>query len=454
MKLYILCFFILLFSACGIDKEAAAPPLSSTNNSGELDITFDGNGYYTLNGSAGGGGNDQINDLVIDSQDRVIAVGSSVNASGNLDMTVWRLNSDGVLDSTFSGDGIFSHHSAAGGAGNDIAYSVATNSSNEIFVTGTSLNGSGDFDMVVWKIKANGTLDTSFSGTGVFTDDSAAGGSLHDQGTGIHVDSSGNVFVTGYSDQTVTNRDMALWKLSASGVLDPTFSGDGVFTHDSAAGGEDDNGNAILTDSSGNVYVVGRSDSVGNLGDMAVWKLTPTGILDVSFNGSGIFTHNGAAGFSGFDSATDFVLDSSGKLVITGYSRNSAGDNDTVIWRLLSSGSLDTTFDADGFLNVDVSAFVGGVRNDSGEAIMIDSNDRYVVVGSGNDDMYIWRFETNGNLDTEFNTDGVFSHDSAAGGFAIDTGLAVGEDSLNRLYIGGFSENGAGDFDATFWRMK
>ena len=125
-----------------------------------------------------------------------------------------------------------------------------------------------------------------------------------------------------------------------------------------------------------------------------------------------------------------------------------------VIWKLANTGSLDTTFSSDGIVTFDVSAITGGATNDTGESIMIDSENRIVISGSGNDDMCVWRYSLDGVLDTDFNTDGFFSHDSAAGGFAIDSGTSVVEDSFNRLYIGGFSENASGDFDATFWRMK
>ncbi len=458
MKILYLGLLILLLSACGIDKETTvAPPQSSINNLGELDTTFNGNGYLSIGGSAGGSANDQIFDITVDSLDRVIAVGQSINGSGDSDMTVWRLTASGALDTTFDSDGVFVHDGAGGGSGNDIAYAVAVDSSDNIYVTGTSLNGGGDFDMVVWKLTSSGALDTTFNGTGVFTHDNAAGGNIHDQGSAITLDSTGRVLVAGFSDRVGSNRDMAVWRLTTNGALDTTFSldNDGIFTHNNAAGGnDDDNGNAIAVDSAGNVIVVGRSTSAANLGDMAVWKLTDAGVLDSSFNGTGIFTHDGAAGFSGFDSAEDIAIDASGRYLITGYSRNTSGNNDMVIWKVLPTGALDTTFDADGVVISDVSSFVGGSTNDAGQGLILDSQGRIVVVGSGNSDMCVWRYTAAGALDTNFNSDGFFSHDSAAGGFAADGALGVVEDSFNRLYIGGQSENNSNDLDATFWRIK
>lgn len=454
MKLIYLVFLILFFTACGIDKESGVASDPSTNNSGELDINFNGKGFLTFDSSAGGNSNDDILDMAVDSNDRIIAVGSSVNGLSNQDLAVWRLTSNGSLDTSFSGDGVFTLDSIAGGASTDVAYGVAIDSSNEIYITGTSFNGA-DFDMFVIKLNENGTLDTSFNGTGILThDDAAAGTGNHDQGNSIHIDASGNIFVTGFSDFSPTDRNMAVWKMSATGVFDNTFDTDGIFTHDIDGSGEDDIGNDIITDPAGNVYIAGRSDTGATLGDMAVWRLTSAGALDTSFDADGYFTQNSAAGGGGFDSATSLTIDSNGVLWITGYSRNISGNNDMVLWKMQSTGNLDTTYDGDGYLVFDVSTVEGSGTNDTGESIIIDSQGRIVVSGSGNENMCIWRFTSAGALDTNFNTDGFFSHDSAAGGFGIDSGPAVVEDSFNRLYIGGFSENDDGDFDAAFWRIK
>ena len=452
MKNNLSIIFILFLTGCGIDKESA-PPQSSINNSGELDTSFFGTGYTAIDGSAGGSSqDDDIYGIAKDNQGRIIAVGSSHNGS-HLDMAVWRLTASGALDTSFGSGGVFVHDSAASGNSTDVAYAVAIDSNDDIYITGTSFNGS-DFDMVVWKVTSSGALDTTFNGTGVLVDDSAAGGSTHDQGTAIHIDGSGRILVAGFSDQTPTNRDVAVWRMSSAGVLDTGFDSDGIFTHDGAAGGEDDSANDIITDSSGNLYVVGRADSVGNLGDMAVWKLTDAGALDTTFNGTGFFTQNGAAGGSGTDTATAVVIDDEGQIFLTGFSGNSDGNNDMVIWSLLPTGALDTTFDADGMVIFDVSDVVGGFTEDTGEDIIVDSENRLVVSGTGNSDMCIWRFNNDGSIDEDFNTDGFFSHDSAAGGFGTDSGTSLVEDDFNHIYIGGFSEGSGGDYDASFWRLK
>ncbi|MEM7646318.1 MAG: SBBP repeat-containing protein [Pseudomonadota bacterium] len=419
-----------------------------------MDTTFNGTGYLTINGSAGGSGNDQIYDMATDSQNRIVAVGSSVNASGNLDMTVWRLNEDGTTDTSFATAGVFSHDSAAGGSNADVGYGVVISSDDQIYVTGTSVNGSSDFDMVLWRLNSDGTLDTNFNGTGFVVDDSAAGGGVHDQGNDVTLDGFGKIVVVGFSDQSATNRDLAVWRYNPNGSLDSGFNSTGRFTHDGAAGGEDDSGNGVVIDSANNLFVTGRSDSGANLDDMTIWKISSSGALDTGFNSTGFLTHNGAAGGSDFDSGSDIVIADDGDLIVTGFSRNSDGNNDMVLWRVTQTGTFDTTFAGTGFTSFDVAQIFSGNSNDTGEKILIDSENRIVVAGSGSENLCIWRYLQDGTLDIDFNTDGFFSHDAAAGGFAIDSGTSVIEDSLNRLYFGGFSENLSGNFDATFWRLQ
>ena len=85
-----------------------------------------------------------------------------------------------------------------------------------------------------------------------------AGSSVDDDGEGVAVDPSGNVYLAGWSDATWGNpihphsggRDVFVAKLNRSGGLEwNTFMGSA----------NEDAAEAIAVDSSGNVYVVGTS---------------------------------------------------------------------------------------------------------------------------------------------------------------------------------------------------
>ena len=94
-----------------------------------------------------------------------------------------------------------------------------------------------------------------------------------DEAVAIAVDGSGNVYVTGRSDGSGTAQDYATIKYNSAGQQQWVARYDGP-------GGNDDVANAIAVDGSGNVYVTGSSYGSGTDRDYATIKYvqgaTPT----------------------------------------------------------------------------------------------------------------------------------------------------------------------------------
>ena len=74
------------------------------------------------------------------------------------------------------------------------------------------------------------------------------------------------------------------------------------------------------------------------------------GDLDISFSGDGIVTTAIGASDNG---ANSVVLQSDGKIVVAGYSSNGA-NYDFALARYNTNGSLDTSFDTDGIVTTDI----------------------------------------------------------------------------------------------------
>jgi uncharacterized delta-60 repeat protein len=100
-----------------------------------------------------------------------------------------------------------------------------------------------------------------------------------------------------------------------------------------------------------------------------------TGVLDTTFDGDGIVVHNNAAGGNGYDEGNSIYVDSNGKIYVTGFSSNGRND-DMVIWRYNSNGSLDTSFGRNGIVVHNNAA--GGNGNDVGNSIYVDNKGRYM----------------------------------------------------------------------------
>ncbi|MEK7287127.1 MAG: hypothetical protein AAB091_01025, partial [Elusimicrobiota bacterium] len=352
---------------------------------------FDTDGVLTYDGVVG---HDRGYAMAIDSSGRIVVAGYSDTSNG-MDMAVWRYNPDGVLDASFGTNGVFINHNAAGGNGNDAGNAVAIDSSGRIVVAGYSASLANGLDLALWRLTSSGALDTTFSGDGIYTHDSAAGGNGADAANALAIDSSGRIVVAGYSASLANGLDLALWRLTSSGALDTTFSGDGIYTHDSAAGGNgDDAANAVAIDSSGRIAAAGYSTSASSI-DLALWRLSSSGDLDGGFGASGIYT----AGRVGGDRALSMAIDQAGNIYVSGFLTNSASDMGT--WKLDASGALDSSFGSSGILSHDSAA--GGGGDDEGRAIAFDSLGNLVIVGYSvglpTNDLAVWKITNEGTVD-------------------------------------------------------
>ena len=174
------------------------------------------------------------------------------------------------------------------------------------------------------------------------------------------------------------------------------------------------------------------------------------------------------------------MIDGDGKILVTGRGAFANINHDMFIWRFTPNGVLDSTFGLDDPSNSDPSVKLGyavfddpgssggsgGVGNDVGHDITIDSSNRIYVCGESTFDdtsreMVIWRYSTNGEIDLSFGDDdpsnsdpaiklGFLVNDGTAGGTLNDSCLAIKIDSVGRVLATGYSENGGG---ALFWDM-
>ena len=424
---------------------------------GVLDTTFNSVGYAVHHNAAGGGSSDSGAAIVVDGDGRILVTGSSWNGSNN-DMAIWRYNGDGTLDTTFNSTGYAVHHNAAGGNGNDNGSAIAIDGDGKIVVAGSSeLEAVNAPDIAVWRYNSDGTLDTTFNSVGYVTHNNAggAGGNTWDYAYGMVIDNNGKIVVTGSSNSTA-DTEMVIWRFNSNGTLDTSFDADGFAVYDDTGTDRDDVGYGVAIDGNGKIVVAGRYTNGGKY-DMAVWCYNNDGSIDTSFNTTGFVSHNDAAGGNGYDYGYAVTVDADGKIVVAGSSSATLGtEDDMVIWRYNTNGALDTTFNAVGY------AVYGGntTAGDTGRAVAIDGQGRIYVAGfirrmiGLKSDMIVWRYTADGALDTTFNSVGCVEHDSAAGGADTDLGYGVTIDQSGRILVTGSSNGGTTGGDMVIWRYK
>jgi uncharacterized delta-60 repeat protein len=357
---------------------------------GDLDPTFSGDGKVLTDINAGSF--DSVGGIAIQTNGKIIVVGSS-----NDNFAVVRYNSNGALDTTFSGDGKAFTNFGGAETGEDIAIQP----NGKLVVTGTScLTGSwpdGDCDVAIARYNQNGTLDLTFSTDGKLTTD--FGNSTNGTWSGVAIRADGKIVVAGHMHNGA-NFDFAVYRYTANGEPDTTFSGDGMVNINFPSGPEDLATDLVLQ--SGKIVLGGVScDVVGPWPwencDFAVLRLNPNGTLDTTFSGDGRQIVN----FGAMDLPDGMALQSDGKILMAGY-KETPTESYFVLARLNVNGALDTTFKGTGRV---VTSFGAGSAA-HGRDVRIQADGKIIVVGHARGNFALARYNTDGTLDTTFSGDG------------------------------------------------
>lgn len=253
--------------------------------------------------------NDRFTCVTKDSQGNFYLGGSTVNPDQNRDYLLVKLNPSGSL--------IWSKQFSGSGKGPDEITAITVDGSDNVYVTGFLKQVISGTDYFTIKLSSNG--DTAWTKSYNFA--SANG---YDQANAIAVDASGNVYVTGQSDQSQTslnNDDYATVKYNAAGVEQWVVRYNGI-------GNAIDRAVGVAADASGNVYISGRSSNGGD-----------DDYVTIKYNSSGTQSWIKTLDRGGRDRVTDLVFDGT-NVFITGRSSN-GNDDDYLTVKYTANGTLN-----------------------------------------------------------------------------------------------------------------
>ena len=331
-----------------------------------------------------------------------------------------RMNPDGSIDTSFGTNGWKVVNIYTGSNTFDAAWGVAIQSDDKIVVSG-KVNSGGRDDLGIIRLDASGNLDTTFSGDGIFARQMGTGTSNY---TDVVIrPSDGHIFVVG-SRYATSNY------LSSVAVVNTSGGYVGEYTADySATSNEGFNGVAL--DANGNVIAVGYGNN-GTNNTPTVSRFASGSPAAAAFNKWVDF----GGTYGGFD---DAAVQSDGKIVAGGQ-ENIGGNTDYALVRLnASDGSFDTTFSGDGMVALpDIS---GG--DEYGDGIMIQPDGNIVIGGYTSSGYGAARLSASGILDTSFSSDGW--NIQAWGGWSYAYGLTAAADG-NILVYGTTEEGATRDF--------
>jgi uncharacterized delta-60 repeat protein len=348
------------------DKNYDNFALARYNPNGSLDTTFSGDGKQTTNF----GGSDVAYGVAIQPDGKIVVSGETQPSVGpnNRDLAVARYNTDGSLDLTFSGDG--KQKVDTDGAGYDVNGSLGDphiQPDGKIVAAGYGyVNGSNDTDFVIYRLNPDGSLDSTFGGSGAVSFGFGAG--RWDIARDLILQ---NGKIIAFGDTCVSSEyycDFAVARLNLNGTLDATFSGDGKQTTN--FGGKE-YGYGLAKQSGGKIVAVG-STSGSNGKFFAVARYNQDGTLDTTFNGTG----RKRISFSFPAAATDVQVRGDGKIVVVGLAYNGTAFDISMV-RLESGGALDTTFSGNA-----KATYGYGTNDDYRQALAIQEDGKYVLAGA------------------------------------------------------------------------
>ena len=253
-------------------------------------------------------------------------------------------------------------------------------------------------------------LIAKYNTNGVLQWQKALQNSFRDYGNDIEVDSSGNVYVVGTSRSMGPGQSSGtITKLNTSGTVQwqRTFG---------VASPQYNNGNCVAVDSNGNVYIGAMSsDSSNNMWYAAIIKYNSSGTLQwTKFVGN-----NGVTNY-----ISGITIDSSDNIYVTGVLGGSGNSpafiakldtSGTVQWQRTLSGSFYTVCNS---ITVDSSAnvYVCGYTD---------------ISGAGYTDAFIIKYNTSGTIQWQ----------RTFGSSVADGGNDIKADSSGNIYIVGTSDS-------------
>ena len=326
---------------------AALAAITRHNHDGSPDLAF-GGGAGKVATAIIPGGSFQTRDVASLPDGKILLLGQAVS-SGNGSFAISRLNPDGSPDLTFNGGGAVI--TAFAGYADALPEAMTVQTDGKILVAGTVSIGAGNSDLALVRYWSDGTLDSTFNGTGIITL-SLAG---YDQvvGRAVRLLENGKILVAGTATG-LTSSGSLLARFHPNGSADTSFQATGVaLVPEIYAYGMN-----LQTD--GKILLAG----VRSLG-FSVARCHPDGSIDLSFNGTGVAT---APVLGALPTAYQVAAQADGKILVAGYGGSPSA---SVLVRFQGNGGLDLSFNGIGY-SVSPARPGGWVINANGGGDKVD----------------------------------------------------------------------------------
>ena len=223
---------------------------------------------------------------------------------------------------------------------------------------------------------------------------------------------------------------MELQFVGDAGDLDANFDGDGKVVTDFPGAG--DQAFALALQPDGKIVLAGSVLKADATFDIVLMRHNPDGSLDNTFDQDGKVSTD----FGGDQQAFAVILQPDGKILAAGTSQN-----DFVIARYNSNGSVDSSFGSGGRVTTDFATSVDRIL-----AIALQPDGKIVAAGTSGIantfDFALARYSSNGSLDTSFSFDGKLTTDLGAPPATGEEATALAIQTNGKIIAAGLTLSG------------
>lgn len=220
-------------------------------------------------------------DMALQSSGKIIVAGSGVGPTNVNNYMVYRLNKNGLPDTSFGNKGVVEVNIAGSGM---ICFDVAIQSDDKIVLAGYQGGSGGYGNMLIVRLTKGGKLDNSFGNGGMYTLYLTG---KHSECRQLAIQPDGKIIAAGYIDTLVLTAffryDFAAIRLNPNGTLDNSFGNGGIVRADK---GTTDIAESVGLLSDGRIILGGMSNYYTNT-QVAALCLQSNGLVDQSFGDGG-----------------------------------------------------------------------------------------------------------------------------------------------------------------------
>lgn len=359
----------------------------------DFDPSFGGDGWTTdLMVTA----SQSYTDVVVQPDKKILVAGCSVEGI-NYRPFVRRFNTNGTRDNGFGSSGeVQTPYNAA--VGTDEQTSVAVDATGRIYIATSSANNNG---MQVTRLSPTGLVDNTFGNNGMLWDSTGTDVYYEDL-MSILIQPDGKILVCGgYRHLNPNETGAFVIRYNTDGARDASFGTNGL----AKVVGENFVANRMVIQSDGKIIGGGKKRlTTQQKDDFLVFRLNANGTLDNTYgpDQTGVVI----IGLQDIETIRGMALQSDGSLIFGGPCGN--GYTHTRIVKLQPNGVGDVNFGTEhtstgniGYTKLDFIQFIDQYIS----SLVVTADDKIIVGGGWNNEIYAIRYTANGIPDSTFSGD-------------------------------------------------